>query len=82
LARYVGEGGFSRLLRRLARPTLANLVALLVREVEEFARASRGGPAPHLATAADGLAVMAVIEAARRSAALGGYPRALEANRP
>jgi predicted dehydrogenase len=75
VARYVGDGAFRRLLRRLARPTLADLVALLVRELEEFASASRGGPAPNLASAADGLAVMAVIDAARRPEALSPTSR-------
>ena len=73
IARHRGDGLVRRGLRRLARPlTPSGLVALLAREVEELARAARGQAPPTLATAADGFAVMATIDAARLSATSGG----------
>jgi myo-inositol 2-dehydrogenase/D-chiro-inositol 1-dehydrogenase len=49
------------------------LVELMIRQLEAFASAARTGRGEaRLATAADGLAVMAAIEAARRSAASNG----------
>lgn len=48
------------------------LVDSLAAQLRAFAAAVHGRPAPDLATAADGVAVMAVLEAARRSAA-GGH---------
>jgi len=60
-------------LRRLRHPRAANsLVATLAQELEAFARAARSETLPHPATANDGLAVMATLEAARRSAVDGG----------
>jgi predicted dehydrogenase len=56
---------------RGARPG-AGLVPTLVRQLEAFAAAVRGRPAPELATAADAVAVMAVLDAARASAAAAG----------
>jgi predicted dehydrogenase len=44
----------------------------LAGELARFAVAARGGLAAPLATVRDGAAVMAVIEAGRRSAAAGG----------
>jgi myo-inositol 2-dehydrogenase/D-chiro-inositol 1-dehydrogenase len=73
LARHTADALVRRGLTRLAdarRPPV--LVRLLARQLEAFAGAARGGPAPDLATAADGVAVMAAIDAARRSAAAGG----------
>ena len=59
-------------LRRLIQPaSRTSLVRLLIRELEAFASAARGGEASSLATAADGLAVMSVVDAARRSASEG-----------
>jgi predicted dehydrogenase len=73
VGQYIGHGLVRRGWRRLARPGAARgLVHLLVLEIEAFASAARGGPAPSLATAADGLAVMLAIEAGRRSAESGG----------
>ena len=48
------------------------LVISLARQLRSFAAAARGEPAPSLGTAADGLAAMEVLEAARTSAAEGG----------
>jgi predicted dehydrogenase len=50
------------------------LVESLVRQLEAFAATARGGPSTDLATAGDGAAVMAAIDAARRSARHGGRP--------
>ena len=66
-------------LRRLIRPSSrTSLVRLLIRELEAFASAARGGEASSLATAADGLAVMSVVDAARRSASEGASWQALQ----
>ncbi len=48
------------------------LVDSLARQLEAFARAVAGGPGPWPGTAADGVVVMKVIEATRRSAAAAG----------
>ena len=62
--------------RRAARPWRPNgLVALLAAELEAFARAVSGEQATVLATAADGAAVMATVEAVRRSASTGAPER-------
>jgi len=50
------------------------LAASLAAQLEAFAAAVRGEPAGELATAADGVAAMAVVDAARASAASGGAP--------
>jgi len=47
------------------------LVTSLAAQLRAFAAAVHGRPAPDLATAAEGAAVMAVLDAARRSAAAG-----------
>ena len=75
VSRYTADGPFRRLSTRLGRPTLTGLVALLIRELEEFARASRGEPAPNLATAADGLAVMTAIDAVRVAGSASREPQ-------
>lgn len=69
---YRADGPIRRILGRLARPTATALVALQAAELGEFASAARGGHAPSLATAADGLAVMSAMEAIR---AAGTAPR-------
>ena len=66
-----GDGAARRLLRRARHPWTGDLVGLLLRQLEELTEALRGGAARHLARARDGFAVMAAIEAARRSAASG-----------
>jgi hypothetical protein len=48
------------------------LVASLAAQLDEFAAACAGEPAPNLATAGDGVAAMAVVSAAAESLALGG----------
>ncbi len=54
------------------------LVASLARQLEAFARFVHGGHEPALAAASDGVAVMSVLEAARRSAGLHGSHQFLE----
>jgi predicted dehydrogenase len=72
LASYRRGGVVSGVMARL-RPKVANpLVNSLISELEAFAQAVRGGGSGSLASAADGLAVMSVIEAIRRSAAERG----------
>jgi predicted dehydrogenase len=58
---------------RLARTSTQHpLVYSLARQLEAFSTATRGKPAPLLASAADGVAVMRAIDGARKSAAAGG----------
>jgi predicted dehydrogenase len=58
---------------RMARTSTAHpLVYPVAGQLEAFAAAARGDDAPLLATAADGVALMEVIDAARRSSAAGG----------
>jgi predicted dehydrogenase len=54
------------------RPGPHPLVASLAAELDDLARVARDGGPAELGTAADGVAVMAVIDAARESAATGG----------
>jgi hypothetical protein len=61
-----------RALRRIRRPRGGALVDSLALQLDAFAATARGEPGGPLARAADGVAVMAVIEAARRSADAGG----------
>jgi predicted dehydrogenase len=73
IAPYVGDSPIRSMLRRIVpsgRPS--KLARLLASELEELASAVRGEPAPTLATARDGAAVMAAIDAARHSAESGG----------
>jgi len=56
--------------RDAAHPLAASLAA----QLDALAAAVRGEPAGELATAADGVAAMAVVDAARTSAATGGAP--------
>jgi myo-inositol 2-dehydrogenase/D-chiro-inositol 1-dehydrogenase len=67
-----GGGFVERGLAWLARGGGDGLVDLLARQLEEFVRGARGGEAPTLATARDGVPVMAAIDAARDSARRGG----------
>jgi predicted dehydrogenase len=72
VARY-RRGGLARaILDRLHPPAESPLVTTLARQLEAFGRAVRGGDGAPLATASDGLAVMRVLDAVRRSAAAGG----------
>ena len=70
----VRRGGISRAIpTRVAQHRRGHpLVALLSRQLAAFADAVRGAPPEDLASAADGVAVMEVVEAARRSHELGG----------
>lgn len=66
-------GGLARaILDRLQPPTETRLVTTLARQLEAFGRDIRGEDGAPLATAADGLATMCVLDAVRRSAATGG----------
>jgi myo-inositol 2-dehydrogenase / D-chiro-inositol 1-dehydrogenase len=70
--RYRAPGAARGLLRRVLHPRRPNpLVASLAAELEAFAAVARGDAARVLATATDGVAAMAAIDAARRSAASG-----------
>lgn len=57
------------------------LVSSLARQLEAFARAVRGGHDDPLAAVGDGIAVMATLTAARRSALAGGEWEAVEGAR-
>lgn len=67
------KGGLVAALRGRLRPGRHPLVASLAAQLEAFADVARGGAAGGLGTAADGVAVMAVIDAVRARAA-GGRP--------
>ena len=68
-------GGFVQGLRaRIGGAGPSALVATLAAELDAFRAAVRGDGAPRLATAADGLAVMRAVEAARESDRRGGRP--------
>ncbi len=69
LARYE-RGGLLQGMRAILAGVTAEspLVPSLTRQIESFARAARGGVEPDLASAADGVRVMRVLDAARRSA--------------
>jgi myo-inositol 2-dehydrogenase / D-chiro-inositol 1-dehydrogenase len=70
----VVRGGALAALRGLLRPPDEHpLVASLARQLESLVGALRGSLDGRLATARDGVAVMAAIEAARRSAARGSF---------
>jgi myo-inositol 2-dehydrogenase / D-chiro-inositol 1-dehydrogenase len=71
-ARHVRGGLVRNQLTRLRAPASEPLVVSLAGELRELVRAARGEAAPRLATARDGVRVMAVIDAARRSAGAGG----------
>lgn len=59
-------------LARLRPAGEGSLVPSLTAQLEAFARTTQGQSDPRLGTAEDGVAVMAAIDAARRSAARGG----------
>jgi predicted dehydrogenase len=69
------EGGPLAALRDRVLPRPHALVASLTAQVEAFARVVRGEPEKVLGTAADGVAVMSVIEAVRVRAAAGAPVR-------
>lgn len=74
LASYRRGGVVSGIIARL-RPKVENpLITSLVGQIEAFAETVRGGPSRSLASVDDGLAVMSVIEAIRRSARERGAP--------
>lgn len=67
-----GRGGLVAGLWERLRPGPHPLVASLTRQLEAFAAVLDGAPSPDLGTAADGAAVMAVVDAVRASARRGG----------
>ncbi|MEA2193713.1 MAG: hypothetical protein QOG42_147, partial [Solirubrobacteraceae bacterium] len=75
--RAVSAGRTRGALARLA-PGSHPLVRSLTLELEAYARALRGADPGPLATAAEGAAVMRVLDAARRSDAIGGEAIAIE----
>lgn len=60
--------------RRRGGPAPHPLAASLAAQLDAFAAAVRGGDGGALATAADGVAAMVAVDAARASAAAGGAP--------
>ena len=72
LARISTGGWLAAITGRLRAPSEHPLVMSLAAELESFAAAARGERGGVLATARDGVAVMAAIEAARHSAARHG----------
>lgn len=74
VAARTADGRVTRLAKGgvLPRPGSRPLVESLTRQLEAFAAAVRGEPAPTLGTADDGVAVMTAIDAARASVAAGG----------
>jgi len=75
VARY-RRGGLARaVLDRLKPWTESALVSTMARQLDAFGRWIRHGGDTALATAADGVAVMATIDAVRRSAAAAGWCR-------
>lgn len=71
------RGGRARVLARLVRRRHP-LVRSLTRQLEAYASAVRGGDPGPLATAGEGAAVMLVLDAARRSDAIGGEAVSVE----
>jgi predicted dehydrogenase len=71
------RGGLVDAVRGRLSGTEHPLVATLAAELDEFIRVVRGAAPERLGTAADGCAVMRVIDAAKVSAAAGGAPVAV-----
>jgi predicted dehydrogenase len=72
VGRYRRGGVLRAVLARLQPAAASPLVTTLTRQLEAFGRTIRGGDGEPLATAADGLVVMQVLDAVRRSAATDG----------
>jgi myo-inositol 2-dehydrogenase/D-chiro-inositol 1-dehydrogenase len=77
LARAERGGRLSGVLARVT-PRAHPLVRSLTLQLEAYGRALRGGDPGPLATAGEGAAVMRVLDAARRSDAVGGDPQPIE----
>lgn len=77
VARAVRGGRMRGIATRLG-PVKHPLVRSLTRQLEAYARALRGEDPGPLASAAEGAATMCVLDAARRSDALGGETTAVE----
>jgi hypothetical protein len=74
----VERGGRARGIAARLLPAVHPVVRSLTAQLEAYARALRGGDPGPLATAAEGAAVMCVLDAARRSDAIGGEPVTIE----
>jgi predicted dehydrogenase len=74
----VERGGRARGVAARVLPGVHPLVRSLTAQLEAFGRALRGGDPGPLATAGEGAAVMCVLDAARRSDAIGGDTVAIE----
>ncbi len=72
------RGGRTRGVAARVLPSVHPVVRSLTAQMEAFGRALRGGDPGPLATAAEGAAVMFVLDAARRSDAIGGGKVAVE----
>jgi predicted dehydrogenase len=82
ILRRVAGGLVRYSLARLHPSERSPLVTSLTRQLEAFAGASAGHQDHRLGTAADGVAVMAAIDAARRSAASNGSWQAVVPGEP
>jgi len=76
------RGGHVRGVAGRLAPGAHPLVRSLTAQLEAYGRALRGEDPGLLATAVEGAAVMCVLDAARRSDAVGGDTRPVEADRP
>ncbi|MDX6677610.1 MAG: hypothetical protein QOE31_1662, partial [Solirubrobacteraceae bacterium] len=81
IARATRGGRVRGVVGRVA-PRAQPLVRSLAAQLEAYAGALRGGDPGLLATAVEGAAVMCVLDAARRSDAVGGDTTAVEGDRP
>ena len=75
------RGGRARGMAARVRPGAHPLVRSLTAQLQSFGQALRGGDPGPLATAGEGAAVMCVLDAARRSDAVGGDTTAVEGDR-
>lgn len=72
------RGGRARGVAARVLPGVHPIVRSLTAQLEAYAQALRGGPPGPLASAGEGAAVMCVLDAARRSDAIGGATVAVE----
>lgn len=72
VGRHAVGGVVSGVIARLGKAPESPLVPSLARQLDAFAAAVRGEPGHGVGTAADGVAVMAAVDAARASARTGG----------
>jgi predicted dehydrogenase len=72
VGRHAVGGALQGVLARVGRAPESPLVPSLTRQLDAFAASVRGQPSHDVGTAADGVAVMAAVDAARASAANSG----------